>query len=407
MQNSEVLSAYRSHAAPYQTENLCDLVVETAESATLFLADGRQVIDMASGGFGYAHPLVKQSVIEQVKRGPLSNRILVNRALTRLVIELADWSPGDLDVSYICNSGEEALDSALKLAKGHWPTRHQVVVAEGGNYGTLSHGIYFAGIGAQYLGSLPFLPVALPFGDESAFIAAIGSNTAAVLLEPLNLDSGRIMASAAFWKAVRQRCDETGALLIVSELRTGLGRTGTRFAIEHTGIVPDVLVVGGALGGGHIAVGAYVTREPVNSKVYGRRNPTLHGSTTGANPAACAAALATLSAIEKERMLDGNAQFGSRAVSYLRAASGVRAVQHLGSLVAIDFESGAIARQVHKAALDAGLLLQAPIDARILLQPPLMISPDEQRRGLESLKQAIRDATVTQPFAQHVKEAVQ
>jgi len=389
MNTTDVLATYRRHGAPYQTNPLQNRVVSRAVAATLHCADGQVLIDLASGDFGHGHPVVKAAVIAQVLRGPLSSRVLINRGLAELSIQLAEWTPGDLEVSYICNSGEEALDSALKLAKGRWPKRKSVVVCTGADYGTLSHGVRFAGIGERFLPTLAFSPVPLQFGDADVMATAIDRDTAAVVLEPFDLGAGNLAASARFWETVRRRCHEVGALLIVSELRTGLGRSGRRFGIGYSGIEPDVLVTGGALGGGHISIGAYITTKQINDHVYGRRNPTLHGSTTGANPCACAAALAALRVIEDEWVSARQTQFGALASRAAAACGAASRVQAQGSLVAIDFADHETARQVQTSALESGLLLRAPDNGRIVLYPPLTLSDAERETSVALLMSAI------------------
>ncbi|MBV1774957.1 aminotransferase class III-fold pyridoxal phosphate-dependent enzyme [Burkholderiaceae bacterium DAT-1] len=401
----DILASYHRHASPAQLEHFCDFVVERAHHATLYCTSGRELIDFASGGFGYAHPAVQTAVIEQIKRAPLSSRILINRGHAELAKTLASWAPGDLEVSYICNSGEEAIDSALKLAKGYWPRRREVVVARGADYGTLSHGTYFAGIGSAYLRSLPFQPHAIHLGDTPALAAAIGSNTAAVLLEPLAFQGKDMQASQAFWQAVRTRCDETGALMIINELRTGLGRTGKRWAIEHTGVTPDVLITGEALGGGHISVGAYLTRQSIHNKVYDRRNPTLHGSTTGANPAACAAASSVLRVMDQENLVAYHTQAGGQIVEALRDQPGITRIQSLGSLVMIDFDTPRRAFELQRQALAQGVLLRQADGPRMRLNIPLIIQPHELEAGVQRLIAALQHcASLTQQT--HLEETL-
>jgi acetylornithine/succinyldiaminopimelate/putrescine aminotransferase len=432
---ADILAAYERHAAPHVREQMVGCVVETASGAIVRGAGGMDLVDLASGGFGFGHPRVKAAVEDKVRRGPLSSRILINRSLAELVVQLADVAPGDLSVSYVCNSGEEALDSSLKLAKGHWPHRHKVVVAQGADHGSLSHGVYFAGLGSRYLGGLTFTPERLPFGNAEAFCQAIDENTAAVLLEPLSIDQGELQASQAFWQAVRARCHQTGALLIVNELRTGLGRSGRVFAVEATGICPDVLIVGGALSGGFVSVGAYVTTQAINNKVYDRRNPSLHGSTTGANPASCAAALSSLAVMREHAFEQQHRAMGAQAQTWLTAFAnsqpecGLRRVQTVGSLTAVDVDDPALAHRVRRRALELGVLLRQPVGARLLVYPPMLISKDEHRAGLHMLIAAIKDvagadtppvratgqpvhptpapaikATVVAPQPQHAKE---
>ena len=389
-----VLASYRRHAAPYITDAMVDCVVDTAQGATLHCTDGRRLIDLASGGFGYAHPEVKAAVAAQIRKAPLSSRVLISRPLAELVVQLDAIAPNGLGVSYVCNSGEEALDSALKLTKGYWPTRRTIVVIEGADYGTLSHGTLFAGLGEELLSVLPFRPKRIAFGDIEALQRAVDDDCAAVLFEPLSIGRGTLEAPTEFWRAMRSACDRSGALMIDNELRTCLGRSGTTLAIERTGTTPDVIIVGGALGGGHISIGAYITSERINSKVYDNRNPTLHGSTTGGNPASCAAALAALSVMQRERLAARHETFGLVAAARLKDAQRmkIRAVQRAGSLVVIDFEDQAAAEAVRSQALALGLLLRRPDNARIVLNPPLIASASEFEHGAELLYRAIAAA---------------
>lgn len=384
------LADYRRHAAPSVLQEL-ELVVGSATGATVHTADGRSLIDFASGGFGFGEPRVRAEVSKQVRKAPLSSRILVNRRLAELVMQLAEIAPSPLSVSYVCNSGEEALDSALKLAKGRWPQRRNVVVGEGGDYGSLSHGVHFAGIGSQFLAGLPFQPRRVRMGDTDAMLDAVTTDTAAVLLEPLSLASGDLSATPEFWRALRERCTATGAVLIISELRTGLGMAGSWWATDATGIAPDVLVTGGALDGGHVPVGAYITSQALNDQVYARRNPSLHGSTTGGNPVCCAAALAALQVIRDGRLAQRHAEFGARTAMALETladeqpASGIVRVQCVGSLVALDYQDAARAAQARHAAVRAGVWLRPPQGNRLLLQVPLIASPTEWMLGAERL----------------------
>jgi acetylornithine/succinyldiaminopimelate/putrescine aminotransferase len=388
--HSSTLADYQRHAAPSVLNEL-GLIAASASGATIHTADGRAMIDFASGGFGFGEPRVRASVSAQVLKAPLSSRILVNRRLCELVVELAEIAPRPLSVSYVCNSGEEALDSALKLAKGRWPQRRKVVVGEGGDYGSLSHGVHFAGVGSQFLGGLPFQPRRAPFGDTAAMLNAITVDTSAVLLEPLSLGSGDLAATPDFWRALRERCTASGAVLIISELRTGLGIAGSWWATDASGIVPDVLVTGGALSGGHVSIGAYITSRALNDHVYARRNPSLHGSTTGGNPVGCAAALTALQLMREERLAQRQAAFGAHTTLALEALAreqeglGLMRAQAVGSLVALDFRDTDRAVQARRAAVQAGVWLRPPQSGRILLQVPLIASPTELELGAQRL----------------------
>lgn len=395
------IQSYYDHAAPFVVEKMQEEVVVSGFGATLKCASGRILTDLASGGFGYSHPTAIAAVEEQIKKAPLSSRILINRSLALLVQGLAEITPGDLSVSYICNSGEEALDSALKLVKGYNPKKNKIVVASHCNYGTLSHGTYFSGLGANYLTGLPFTPVAVPFGHTNLILQAIDDTTTAVLLPAINLEDGVSTATKEFWQAVRTRCDETKALLIVDERHTGLGFTGKNFAIAHYDVVPDVLVLGGALNGGLISIGAYVTKEAINSQVYDRRNPTLHGSTTGANPASCVAALAALDVMVEEQLANRHFDFEKILHTKLHQLQQshpqtINQIRIVGSLAAIAFSDRHIASEIHQQLWQYNLLLRQPQSNWLVIRPPLTISTNEFQNAITVLSTVIaKSSSVT------------
>jgi acetylornithine/succinyldiaminopimelate/putrescine aminotransferase len=381
---------------PPQVKNLPlpqDRVVE-GKGATLKCASGLELIDLATGGFGYNHHVVAQAYSEQLKKGGLSSRVLLNLPLAMLLKKLAEILPDGLHVSYVCNSGEEALDSALKLSKGFHPKRSKVIVASNADYGSLSHGLRFSDIGSRYLSNLPLTPVAVPFGDIEATVNAIDCQTCAVVLPPLLLNQGILTASPEYWQAVRQRCDQMKALLIIDERATAPAHTGQLLATQKYNIKPDVLILGGSLSGGYTGIGVYITKKPINDKVYGRRNPTLHSSTTGGNPASCVAALTALDVIEtfnltKQQSISEDLlhlQFKKMQDSYPEAIVDFHVV---GSLAAICFRDHKLAKAVRQDASEKGLLLRIPSDNWVYLYPPLTISDLEFNKALTLLSSVI------------------
>lgn len=370
-------------------------VVLSAAGATVRLVDGREFLDFASGGFGYSEPRVTAAVAAQLRRLPLSSRTFLSRPLAEVADALARLTPGDLEVSYLCNSSGEAVDGAIKLARGYSRRRLELVAIlpsrAGGPRSPLEELI------AQYprwrsLARLPIRIRVVDSGDLEALRQAVTKRTCAVLVEPVATSLGISMLPAGYLAAVREACDRTGALLIADETVTGLGRTGEMFAVDHLGVVPDVLVVGGGLGGGVLPIGGYVTTRRINTRLYGGRTPVLHGTTTGGSPIACVAALAALRVIQDDSLLAGarraQAQFRAAFASSTAAAGGFA----LGLLACVP-ASAAQLLDVQRAAWDAGVLVSVLSTGNgqgwLRILPPLLTSADELSSGLAAFAHAL------------------
>ncbi|MBB3061934.1 aminotransferase class III-fold pyridoxal phosphate-dependent enzyme [Microbulbifer rhizosphaerae] len=394
---SELPAMFQRHAPPYLAERATGDVVVSAEGASLHLADGRTLLDAASGGFGYGVSPVVEAVQAQLRRLPLSNRVLISRTLAELVVELDKLCPTPLSVSYVCNSGDEAFEGALKLAKGLNPRRNRLLVVAGSRPGSLSYGTLLAGIGAGYLDALGMEVVPIRPNDSASLAGSLDRSTLAVVYEPVIRERGLCRLEAAFLTEMRRGCDTHGCLMIASELHTGLGFAGTPLGISLTGVVPDALVLGDALGGGQIGVGVYVTSKAINDAVYGGRNPSLHGSTTGGNPASCVAATVALRHLARERIAQrqeglGRAfteRFASRAAN---PESLIRNYQVCGGLVSVELPGPAPADRLWRECLGAGLLLQRPRDRWLYLAPPLTVSEREWEQVLQRLQRGCERA---------------
>jgi putrescine aminotransferase len=376
-------------------------VVVAASGATVRTSDGRELIDLASGGFGYSHPRVLERVKRQVQALPLSSRHFLSRPLAELVERLAHITPGALEVTFPCNSSSEAVEGALKLARGYWPGRTRVVATTMAHHGSTLGALAVSDTPAP-LRDAPVDVARVPYDDLKAAERAIDRNTAAVIVQPLATGSGAVLPRPGYLAGLRALATRADALLIVDEVITGLGRTGARFAIEDDGVLPDVIVLGDALGGGAVPVGAYVATKAVNDRVYRRRDPVLHASTTGGNPAACAAALAVLDTLEEEHLELSCAARGEqlgqaiagwrrRHPDLLLRASG------RGLLISIRVPDGNVAYALQRAALDAGVLLRAG-RGWIELRPPLTIAAAELERGVAAIERAI-EAVAHEPAA--------
>lgn len=402
MSSARKVAACRESSATSFARKLGHLNAGTAVAArgsTVQTLDGRSVIDFASGSFGYGHPHVRARLAEQIRELPLSSRMFLSRPLAMLVKRLADLSPGDLEVSYPCNSGTEAVEGALKLARGFHPKRRHFVAMEAAYHGATMGALGVCGIHAlrRAFHRLPIETMFVPYGDASIFEKSINEETIGVILEPVATAVGVQIPPLGYLKALRERCHATGTLLIVDEITTGLGRTGRLFAVDHERTVPDILVVGGALGGGMMPVAAYVTRRKINDRVYGKRDPAFHGSTTGGNPAACAAALGALEVLEEEDLVNRARDTGAVLLKALGDVFGryhewILDVQGRGLLVGIRVRDIPTAREVQRLAMDHGVLVRvdgcAAGQAWIGLRPALLVTTQELEQGLAGLVRA-------------------
>ncbi|MEV4619239.1 aminotransferase class III-fold pyridoxal phosphate-dependent enzyme [Asanoa sp. NPDC049573] len=346
-------------------------IVTGAHGATFDLAAGGSAVDLAGGGWGYGDPLVVAAVAAQLARLPLSTRSFLSRPLADAVRRLAELSPPGLDVCYLCNSGAEALDGAIKLAKGRHPRRRTLVTAS-----RLPH-------------HLPVTQRTVPYGDAGALREALTRDVFALVVEPVLTTAGVVVPPPGYLVAAREACDRSGAVLIADETVTGLGRTGERFAWSG----PDVAVFGSTLGGGVLPLGAYVARKRLNDRVYRHRTPVLHASTTGGNPASCAAALATL-ALLAERDVTGNARrLGAVLAAWLdelgRSFPGVVADPvAAGLLGSVTLPDVGWAAAVQQETLRQGAVVLR--QGRMLaIRPPLRIRRPELDRGLAALRTAL------------------
>jgi putrescine aminotransferase len=365
-----------------------------ASGATVGTSDGGELVDLASGGFGYCDARIVEAVASQMRALPLSSRHFLSAPLAAFVECIAAVAPGDLSVVYPCNSGTEAVEGALKLARGYRRGRPSVV-AVGGAY----HGATLGALALRHrTADPPVTVVCVEGGDLAAAERAVDERTAAVVVEPVvSAPEVRVFAPG-YLAGLRRVCDRAGALLVADEVTTGLGRTGVRFAVERDSVVPDVLVLGGALGGGVLPIAAYVTTRRINDRVYGRRDPVLHSSTTGGNPSACVAALAMLRVLDEDG-LEGHCRVEGRR---LLAGLGDLARRHgnrvslggaCGLLASLRLASHGFAQRVQRAALAHGVLVRVdrlPSGAgSLVLTPPLVVSRAELDRGLAALDAAL------------------
>ncbi|MET7669461.1 aminotransferase class III-fold pyridoxal phosphate-dependent enzyme [Micromonospora luteifusca] len=377
-------------------------VVARQVGARIEATDGSVWLDAASGGFGAGHPTVVRRLTEQAGRAALSSRILVSRQLAEAVSALHELCPAPLTVSYLCNSGAEALDAALKLAKGTHPTRRTVLGFAGADHGTLTHGLSLTH-GFALLPDQPLRPVTVPPERPDELIDRVSRNVAAVVVAPAA--PGRRLADlpASWWNRLRAACDTTGVLLVLDERLTGPARLGTDLGVTQLPVPPDALVLGETLGADAVPVGCMVTSRAAFDRVYARRNPSLHGSTFGANPLSAVAVSAVLAA-----MADGELTRRQRKVGMLAhralaplAATTVIDVGADGSLIWLRTGHPATARALVDELLRERVLVRPPDGDVVSVLPPLTAAADDVTDLLARVVAAARRLDNERPGERH------
>ncbi len=360
-------------------------------------ADGRQYLDFLAGiavcNLGHCHPRVVEALREQA--GTLlhvSNlyHIEPQARLARLLVEHTF-----ADRAFFCNSGAEANEAAIKLARKYQkdrgePRRTEVVSATMSFHGRTLATLTATGQDKVKVGFDP-LPAGfsyVPYDDPEALEAAVGPTTAAVLLEPVQGEGGIRVPSPGYLKRARELCDARGALLIFDEVQTGVGRTGTFLACEQDGVAPDLCSLAKGLGGG-VAIGALLATEAA-ARSFG---PGTHASTFGGNPLASAAALATVRTVLGDGLLPHCRRMGEHLVAGLRSAAAahpaVAAVRGRGLLVGVELAEGYLAGHVVRELMDRGFLTGTAGDRVLRLAPPLIVEKEEIDALLSALKDVL------------------
>ncbi len=362
------------------------LALARGAGAEVWDTDGRRYLDLVGGvavnALGHAHPAVVRAVTEQINTlGQVSNLYLTEPAIT-LAETLLDLlgATGSGRVLF-CNSGTEATEIAFKIARR--TGRSTLVAAHGAFHGRTMGALALTGQPAKRDPFEPMPPgvVFVPYGDTAALKAVVDGDTAAVFLEPVQGENGVIIPPAGYLQAAREITAAHGALLVLDEVQTGIGRTGTWFAHQSAGVTPDVVTVAKGLGGG-LPIGACVGIGPAAHLL----QPGQHGSTLGGNPVCCAAALAVLRTIAADGLLDHVAQLGKQIAAEVTALHHplVSSVSEAGLLIGIGL-ARPVSAQVATAAREAGFLINPPVPDRIRLAPPLVLTEAQAREFLSAL----------------------
>jgi acetylornithine/N-succinyldiaminopimelate aminotransferase len=395
---TDLHESFLRHVAQTSTAPM-GLEVVRAEGSWLYSADGRRYLDLIAGigvsALGHGHPAVLEAIAAQSKRylHVMVYGEYVIEAQVRLAERLAALLPPPIDRIYFTNSGAEAVEGALKTARKH--TRRERFIAFDGAY----HGDTMAALSLMGNPSFraPFEPLPgpvthLPY-DDSAALEAIDSSVAAVIIEPVQAEAGVRIPSREFMQALRDRCKCTGALLIYDEVLTGMGRTGRLFAMEHFDVVPDIVVLAKALGGG-LPLGAFCGSSQLIGEL--SHDPPLgHITTFGGHPLSCAAGLAMLDVIVTGRLWNHADAIGQQLVSGLRVMMPKRVeIRGIGALVGVEFHDSRSAQLFVRESLARGVIINWTLNAErvVRLAPPLTISAAEAEFALRMMSEALEAA---------------
>jgi acetylornithine aminotransferase/acetylornithine/N-succinyldiaminopimelate aminotransferase len=344
------------------------------------------VAGIAVNCLGHAHPELVKAISEQASRLIHVSNLYQIKEQADLGESLASIAPSPLGRSLFCNSGAEANEAALKLAVKH-TGRGKVIACRNSFHGRTSATLSVTGQVKYQAGFEPLLSRNVDFvayNSIEELKAKVSKDTAAVILEPVQGEGGVLPASQEYFRAVHDLCTDAGALMIVDEVQTGMGRTGRWFGFQHFGVVPDIISLAKALGGG-VPIGAIMT-SPEIAKTF---TPGTHGTTFGGNPLACAAANAVIRTMKKDRLVERAADLGERWKAELRNIASdhpeVIDVRGLGLMIGV--EMGDLAKEFQKFALGKRLLVNVSAGKVVRLVPPLIISES----SMNDLNSALRD----------------
>jgi ornithine--oxo-acid transaminase len=390
----------RAQAAAHSAHNYHPLPVVIAEAEGAWVTDvgGRRYLDLLAAysaiNFGHRHPRLVAAAQRQLDRVTLVSRAFEHDQFGPFCAELAAMA--GMQMVLPMNTGAEAVETAIKTAR-KWgyevkgvPPGEAVIVAFGGNFhGRTTTIISFSTDEDSRAGFGPFTPgfTVVPYGDADALAAAVDDRVVGVLVEPIQGEAGVVVPPPGFLARVREICSERGALMIADEIQSGLGRTGTTFACEHEDVVPDMYLLGKALGGGIVPVSAVVS----SAEILGVFQPGQHGSTFGGNPMACAVGREVISMLATGEFQERSAKLGAYLHDRLSALpeAVVRDVRGRGLWAGVEFAS-LPGREACERLAERGVLAKDTHGTTIRLAPPLMISEEDLDFALDSVEEIAR-----------------
>ncbi len=377
------------------------VVVESGQGAWVTDVTGRRYLDCLAAysavNFGHGHPALVEAARDQLDRITLTSRAFHNDRLGPFAEALAELAGKDMVLPM--NTGAEAVESAIKVArawgyrvKGVPRDRARILVMDGNFHGRTTTIVSFSTDEQARADFGPFTPGfdVVPYGDAAALDLAITEDTVAVLLEPIQGEAGVLVPPADYLPAVREIATRRGILMIADEIQSGLGRTGSTFACDLAGVVPDLYLLGKALGGGIVPVSAVVG----NRDVLGVLRPGEHGSTFGGNPLAAAVGLAVVELLATGEYQERARLLGARLHAALRqlVGRGVTEVRGAGLWAGVDIDPGlGSGREVCELLMERGVLAKDTHGSTIRLAPPLVIAPEDLDWAVDQLEAVLTE----------------
>jgi ornithine--oxo-acid transaminase len=374
------------------------VVLSRGEAARVWDVEGNEYLDFlacySALNFGHQHPRLIGALEQQVRRIAVTSRAFHNEELCHFSEELARFC--QMDMVLTMNSGAEAVESAIKIAR-KWgyqkkkvaEGRAKIVAMTNNFHGRTVTLVSFSTEPLYRTDFGPFTPgfEVVPFGDFDALEKAVDENTVGILMEPIQAEAGILLPPAGYLKQVRELCTKQNVLMILDEIQTGLGRTGRDFCFEHDGIVPDMVILGKSLGGGLLPLSAVVSRQEVMRVL----RPGEHGSTFGGNPLACAVGREVLKLIREEKLSERSDRLGKRVMEELRRETlpNVREIRGRGALIGIEMTKAA--RPYCERLAEKGVLCKETHDYVIRIAPPLVISEADLSEGVKKIVAVIRE----------------
>lgn len=369
-------------------------VIVRGEGCYFFDADGNKILDMFPGwavsGIGHCHPKVVEAIRKQAGKLLHMDNTFYTEQQGQLAQMLSERAFGGK--SFFCNSGAEANEAALKLARLYaGGGKYKFITAEGSFHGRTFATVTATAQPKYHEGFLPLLPgfVYVPFNDIKALESVFSDEVAAVMVEPIQGEGGINVATKEYLQAIRQLCDEKGAVMILDEVQTGMGRTGKWFAYQHFDIEPDIMTLAKALGGG-VAIGAMMAKEELAAKLV----PGKHASTFGGNCLACAAGIAVIEAIEEDNLLENAANMGRYAEEKLNELKEkhfiIDHVRGIGLMIGIQLKGPG--KEIVEKCLNKGLRINCTHESVLRMMPAMIVTKKEIDQAVEILDEVLSES---------------
>lgn len=401
----ETFNWHRDHLGSKQASLLrfagFDSVADHAQGCYVYDVHKNKYLDFqgcyGAIALGHCHPNVVKAVEEQLHKIPLPTHMLFNRPKAELAHLLAQITPGDLKYTFFSNSGAEAVEAAIKIARAA-TKRTKYVTTKNSYHGKTMGALSISGRERYQTPFEPLLSdvVRIDFGDSLALEQVVDDNTAAVILEPIQSEGGVIIPPDGYLRDAREICDRKGALLIIDEVQTGLGRTGKLFGCEYDKVTPDLMTLAKALGGGVMPIGATVSRPQIWEEMF-NKDPYIHTSTFGGNPLACAAGIAAIKTTLEEGLIQNAEKMGHKLLQGLTNIAKqypdlVKEVRGRGLLVGVQFPSDDHATTVLSEMALRKILTTYSLNRPEVMRmaPPLIVDQEQIDYAVNAFAQSLK-----------------